>query len=103
HPSRHTLSLHPFPTRRSSDLVLSRLLCSARQAHPQEGGATRGSRAPGRFHVGFRGRPHSRFFPPFRGGHGGDASGRFRGRGVPRSEEHTSELQSRGHLVCRLL
>src|SRR5690625_5390969 len=25
-----------------------------------------------------------------------------RGR-IPRSEEHTSELQSRGHLVCRLL
>src|SRR5256884_6348258 len=24
-------------------------------------------------------------------------------RGVPRSEEHTSELQSRLHLVCRLL
>src|SRR5439155_25449225 len=24
-------------------------------------------------------------------------------RGRPRSEEHTSELQSRGHLVCRLL
>src|SRR5690625_6414061 len=24
-------------------------------------------------------------------------------KGVPRSEEHTSELQSRGHLVCRLL
>src|SRR5207253_7711180 len=24
-------------------------------------------------------------------------------RGVNRSEEHTSELQSRGHLVCRLL
>src|SRR5690625_6705457 len=24
-------------------------------------------------------------------------------RGQPRSEEHTSELQSRGHLVCRLL
>src|SRR5690625_7470081 len=22
---------------------------------------------------------------------------------VPRSEEHTSELQSRGHIVCRLL
>src|SRR5690625_1685364 len=29
----------------------------------------------------------------------------FRGglQSVPRSEEHTSELQSRGHLVCRLL
>src|SRR5690625_5986475 len=25
------------------------------------------------------------------------------GRQGPRSEEHTSELQSRGHLVCRLL
>src|SRR5437870_12976870 len=25
------------------------------------------------------------------------------GRGRGRSEEHTSELQSRGHLVCRLL
>src|SRR5215208_2814330 len=24
-------------------------------------------------------------------------------RSFPRSEEHTSELQSRGHLVCRLL
>src|SRR5439155_25987014 len=29
-------------------------------------------------------------------------SGRGR-KGVERSEEHTSELQSRGHLVCRLL
>src|SRR3989442_9257914 len=25
------------------------------------------------------------------------------GRSIPRSEEHTSELQSRPHLVCRLL
>src|SRR5690625_7056265 len=25
------------------------------------------------------------------------------GHSSPRSEEHTSELQSRGHLVCRLL
>src|SRR5690625_3593621 len=28
---------------------------------------------------------------------------RLRGFEIPRSEEHTSELQSRGHLVCRLL
>src|SRR5207253_9853121 len=27
----------------------------------------------------------------------------FVARNIPRSEEHTSELQSRGHLVCRLL
>src|SRR5207253_10513590 len=31
------------------------------------------------------------------------ASSRSRRRPVARSEEHTSELQSRGHLVCRLL
>src|SRR5437870_6618405 len=30
-------------------------------------------------------------------------SGNFSGSGTSRSEEHTSELQSRGHLVCRLL
>src|SRR5207253_10816866 len=30
-----------------------------------------------------------------------EAAGRVRKKGGPRSEEHTSELQSRGHLVCR--
>src|SRR5690625_6013832 len=30
-------------------------------------------------------------------------AGRAFAHGVQRSEEHTSELQSRGHLVCRLL
>src|SRR5690625_6935671 len=35
---------------------------------------------------------------------GGGCSSRVRGRSTGwRSEEHTSELQSRGHLVCRLL
>src|SRR5207253_11490558 len=39
---------------------------------------------------------------------GGGAQGPLRGQGplgvgAARSEEHTSELQSRGHLVCRLL
>src|SRR5690625_5864119 len=34
----------------------------------------------------------------------GDSSGgAWRSSRSPRSEEHTSELQSRGHLVCRLL
>src|SRR5690625_6132228 len=35
------------------------------------------------------------------GAGGGD--GRDHADGATRSEEHTSELQSRGHLVCRLL
>src|SRR6266508_3617201 len=33
----------------------------------------------------------------------GRSPGPRRCRAWPRSEEHTSELQSRGHLVCRLL
>src|SRR2546422_7424210 len=42
-----------------------------------------------------------RELPPSPGrGHGRGASRRRR---APRSEEHTSELQSRLHLVCRLL
>src|SRR5690625_5323568 len=34
---------------------------------------------------------------------GANPTGSFKDRGMVRSEEHTSELQSRGHLVCRLL
>src|SRR3712207_7592597 len=45
--------------------------------------------------------------PRSRGGEGGAARrGRLRARlgaALPRSEEHTSELQSRQYLVCRLL
>src|SRR5437870_6617708 len=37
------------------------------------------------------------------GAGGGPVCGRRQLRGDRRSEEHTSELQSRGHLVCRLL
>src|SRR5258707_4368293 len=84
-PPRSTL----FPTRRSSDLgpgVLSR------QAHLTDTGAHRSSGSP----------------------RGGQLSGSSRGTRVAtrdrrplghrtRSEEHTSELQSRQYLVCRLL
>src|SRR5207253_8071626 len=68
--------LHSFPTRRSSDLEL------LRRAGGRDADATRA----GRFSAG----------DPFRGvlDHNAIAG---------RSEEHTSELQSRGHLVCRLL
>src|SRR5690625_6133956 len=71
--------LHSFPTRRSSDLA----------APP----------------------PCPRFSSPGPAGQRGrsrpDGSGAHRTGtrpgGAARSEEHTSELQSRGHLVCRLL
>src|SRR5207253_10703703 len=78
--------LHSFPTRRSSDLP--RTLRSA-------------------VHIRFPRRPRplrqgpDRRWPP---------RGALPSRGLfvwrqarLRSEEHTSELQSRGHLVCRLL
>src|SRR3712207_6947771 len=38
-----------------------------------------------------------------RGGVGGEGRGEQQHRGRARSEEHTSELQSRQYLVCRLL
>src|SRR5439155_18582971 len=52
--------------------------------------------------------PYTTLFRPRRVDHpggGGDAIAHHRARhpSRPRSEEHTSELQSRGHLVCRLL
>src|SRR5690625_7566697 len=54
--------------------------------------------------------PSSTLFPyttlfrsRWRGFRRGGSRGRGPGRRGSRSEEHTSELQSRGHLVCRLL
>src|SRR5690625_5464673 len=41
--------------------------------------------------------------PKRRHGHAADMSPRAYEKQYFRSEEHTSELQSRGHLVCRLL
>src|ERR1035441_10966022 len=40
---------------------------------------------------------------PRKDSQGARTAGRFRGAGGLRSEEHTSELQSLRHLVCRLL
>src|SRR5688500_19099691 len=73
--------LHPFPTRRSSDLSADV------QRSPAVTALRSGRRASGR------------------GGPLGDDGGlRSPGDdGRPRSEEHTSELQSPCNLVCRLL
>src|SRR5207253_7680111 len=99
-PSLHPPHLPPLPTRRSSDLsaLLSSVLSrSLTLTHDQAGQLLRRNQhlAGGR--------------PP----HRGDQLRRRAGlEDVPagsglhrrkRSEEHTSELQSRGHLVCRLL
>src|SRR5690625_8027754 len=77
HSSPDPLHLPSFPTRRSSDLRIRRHsgLVRRRRMHlPSLSIGCRCSAWPMRF-------------PPM----------------ICRSEEHTSELQSRGHLVCRLL
>src|SRR5439155_26089659 len=73
--------LHSFPTRRSSDLTP---ILSGFTIHPVQ----RALPQPGK--------------PKFSAGafSSDSAAENF---GYLRSEEHTSELQSRGHLVCRLL
>src|SRR5205814_8135300 len=82
--------LHSFPTRRSSDLrgwsPTRRDL--ARWASVAAGRVARG-RELGVCVVG--------------PAESARLNARFRGRGRPRSEEHTSELQSLRQLVCRLL
>src|SRR5439155_14705740 len=81
--------LHSFPTRRSSDLRWhlrrrpdGESRCDAFRSHFVPAGDRAGTEGDGR----------DRHFPL----HGQPAAD-------CRSEEHTSELQSRGHLVCRLL
>src|SRR5690606_41697169 len=85
-----------FPTRRSSDLataVGAGAWSAGGAAAPGAGGRLRGAGAVvGGAAPGGRGRAG-------RPGVAGDARGRDGGR----SEEHTSELQSRENLVCRLL
>src|SRR5207247_7846037 len=85
HSARRHLDLHSFPTRRSSDLrrlVVDRL---------QNGASTRAQSAGETFQ-----RSGNRKIS--------EAVGeRSRRAEIFRSEEHTSELQSRVDLVCRLL
>src|SRR5699024_12358501 len=88
HSHRALRHLHSFPTRRSSDLPRQAgapghlPAAGVRQAHREDGAGQPGGSAAGGG-----------------GGRGGD----LRERDRDRSEEHTSELQSRFDLVCRLL
>src|SRR5438309_1336805 len=95
--------LHSFPTRRSSDL----------RGGAGEGGGDRhdvGHRHRLRRRRAAAGRVHHRQLQRVRGigqldriqrVRGGGAAHRLRGGDRARSEEHTSELQSQFHLVCR--
>src|SRR5205807_10583984 len=67
------------------------------------GGALRRRAESGRFPRAGGGRDVSRGGRHCRPGRGRAAAGARRRRAPPRSEEHTSELQSPCNLVCRLL
>src|SRR5205814_9431904 len=77
----------PLPTRRSSDL------------HPRRS-SHHAARAPTAIQNGIR---HSPPPPPPPPGSASSLGGGRIARAAGRSEEHTSELQSLRHLVCRLL
>src|SRR5687768_17698896 len=81
--------LHSVPTRRSSDL-------------PEDAGAAERSEEDAGLEGEERRRGRDSEPGSARGAGGGRAARRAHPAG-PRSEEHTSELQSRLHLVCRLL
>src|SRR5690606_40279204 len=97
------LHLRSFPTRRSSDLKGKELPHRAKRRALRAGL----SRIPRVYHARIpRARPA---LIPRNGwaAHGeaeasGEASGASKGWETSRSEEHTSELQSRENLVCRL-
>src|SRR5207253_11454520 len=95
-PSRPTPHLHSFPTRRSSDLSRAQSRADANsypcsRRFPYGSVSTTIVRMPIRSKSARRGK--ERYSSP-----------RFSTASrIRRSEEHTSELQSRGHLVCRLL
>src|SRR5690606_41765302 len=94
-PSGAHRDLHSFPTRRSSDLR------GGGKAAVAPGAAIPGGRSPARDPGPPAGTP-SQDTGPRRAGMGVALVAR-RGSGRFRSEEHTSELQSRENLVCRLL
>src|SRR5688500_19727511 len=84
--SRSAPDLHPFPTRRSSDLGIRAVLPEA-NAGPGREGAEQCDASPGVAAAGVK----------------SHRIRRLSRRLGSRSEEHTSELQSPCNLVCRLL
>src|SRR5207253_10077207 len=99
----HPLPLHSFPTRRSSDLFRPDKALSI--ANPKEFNAwltqlEQASNIDISFFKDFLSALKQRH--DFFHSNGCRLSDHGLKRCYSRSEEHTSELQSRGHLVCRL-
>src|SRR5687768_14392721 len=99
---RHLPDLHSFPTRRSSDLAVRVDQAGQQHAAPEVLHRSLGhSRLGGIADPGDDSVLHGH--PPVADGRAADGDDPAGGQDRHRSEEHTSELQSRLHLVCRLL
>src|SRR5690606_41512061 len=100
-PSRAHRLLHPSPTRRSSDLTerasspCTAAVCIVHIASRPSRRQARSRQRSHRLALKVRCPAHGTEPPWLCGAFAGSRSGR--------SEEHTSELQSRENLVCRLL
>src|SRR5690606_41481199 len=94
-------TLHSFPTRRSSDLNTSKKLVAAKMVPAR----SRVPRPVSCWDGYSMGKPFPCKWAPFVWPCASKAKQRKRWRvsWMQRSEEHTSELQSRENLVCRLL
>src|SRR5437660_3137131 len=98
--SRRTATLgahHDTPRRRAWNAPIGDQLRQGVMAHSGRAGED----APPARRVAFA--PSRRDPPRYLAALGRRGAGPAVVRERPRSEEHTSELQSRGHLVCRLL
>src|SRR5207249_11081737 len=99
----HASSLHPFPTRRSSDLIRRGFMLAAMIALLGAGDSLAQAAPRGLVEVPRGGR--TGLWAGFGVGAGGESFDLLDGVGYsgelykPRSEEHTSELQSRFDLV----
>src|SRR5690606_41842506 len=93
--------LHPFPTRRSSDLDKSSLGSSNNALGSITESVYRNMDLNTTFVAVFTPKVNDNFSLDFKVG--GDVFQRQARSQQVRSEEHTSELQSRENLVCRLL
>src|SRR5690606_41264043 len=89
--------LHSFPTRRSSDLGWGAVWTRVRRVPVDANPLFRGNRRRDCHHLPGRTATNWLIQPEFRGRTHADSTRQSR------SEEHTSELQSRENLVCRLL
>src|SRR5690606_41736375 len=94
--------LHSLPTRRSSDLEVIAELETRFRGSPAELLAQRVAEEPGTLRDLARDLEFDEG-TALEAARTALAEGRLRSIGANRSEEHTSELQSRENLVCRLL